>query len=80
MELFNATVKTPLREWNPELVLNPGPQSAERNDLLEWARASPEIRWAMKTDMIIYDFAMEIFRNQTHEFLGTDWFNIDDGE
>lgn len=39
----------------------------------QWARTSPEIHAVMATDLILYDFAVAFFKQQTAESLGTHW-------
>lgn len=73
MDLFNAKVKSPVRDWRTELVSNPGTGSDLRENTLAWAMKSPEIHRALATDMLLYDYAMAVFRHQTHETLGTVW-------
>lgn len=39
----------------------------------QWARTSPEIRAVLATDLLLYDFSVAVFRQQTAESLGTQW-------
>lgn len=73
MELFNAKVKSPVRDWRTEQVSNPGTGSDVRDRLLSWAMQSPEIHRAMATDMLLYDYALAVFKQQTSEVLGKVW-------
>lgn len=73
MRLFNATLKAPLREWRTDVVLNTGPQSKARQELLEWAHSSQAVRDAVETDLVLYDFSLELFKKQTREALGVAW-------
>lgn len=73
MQLFNATLKTPLREWRTDMVINTGLQTEARQSLLQWAHSSPEIHDAIITDIVLYDFAVERFKEQTRTVLGTVW-------
>lgn len=73
MELFNAKVKSSVRDWRTEQVSNPGKGSDVRDHLLSWAMQSPEIHRAMATDMLLYDYALAVFKQQTSEVLGKVW-------
>lgn len=73
MRLFDATVSSPVQEWDSEEAVNPGPTSAERETLLRWAYSSPEIRQAVGGDLLLYDLALSIFKRQTEVALGTVW-------
>lgn len=39
----------------------------------QWAMTSPEIRAALATDLLLYDFALSVFMQQTADSLGTQW-------
>lgn len=73
MQLFNATVKSSVRDWGTTENLNAGVQLEGRAELLEWAYLSPEINMALAADMMLYDFALSLFRHQTNEVLGIEW-------
>lgn len=38
-----------------------------------WARTSPDIHAALSTDLLLYEFAVAIFMQQTADSLGTQW-------
>lgn len=70
MKLFNATVKSSVRDWGTTLNLNHGIEVEGRAELLEWAYLSPELNVVLAADMMLYDFALSLFRQQTREVLG----------
>ncbi|CAM9294983.1 unnamed protein product [Ectocarpus sp. 8 AP-2014] len=74
MQLFNARVRSPVRDWNVSTHVNPGGGSGIRDEVLQWAHQSPAIHDALRTDMLLYSFALSIFKQQTTDALGTDWF------
>lgn len=39
----------------------------------DWARISPEMHAILATDLVLYDFALDVFKQQTAESLGTKW-------
>lgn len=73
MQLFDATVPSPVKHWDPTILHNPGHVSPQREEVLEWARASPEIRSILSSDLVLYEHAVEVFRRQTTYYLGTVW-------
>ncbi|CAB1106377.1 unnamed protein product [Ectocarpus sp. CCAP 1310/34] len=73
MQLFNARVRSPVREWNSTLHINAGKPSGLRAEVLQWAHDSPAIHRQLGTDMLLYSFALSIFKDQTTETLGTNW-------
>ncbi|CAN0146142.1 unnamed protein product [Ascophyllum nodosum] len=73
MALFDASVKSPVRKWNPKLVSNTGSRSERKQQVLEWAYLSPEIHGVIAADMLLYEMTMDLFKNQTAEVLGTKW-------
>lgn len=73
MALFNATVQSPVRQWNPTPVHDAGSTSAFQQEVLEWACLSPEIHTVLSADMLLYDLSLAIFKNQTNSVLGTVW-------
>lgn len=73
MQLFNATVKSSVREWGATMNLNGGIELEGRAELLEWAYLSPAINEALAADLMLYGFALELFRQQTKDVLGTEW-------
>lgn len=75
MDLFNARVKSPVRDWREQKLANPGVASEVREHILTWAHESPQIHRAMATDILLYDFAVTVFKKQTTESLGTVWHN-----
>lgn len=74
MELFDATVKSPVQRWSDYSdKVNEGTQSERRLALQEWALNSPETRKMFEGDLILYEHALSLFRAQTHNSLGTVW-------
>lgn len=73
MRLFQATVRSPVRNWSSDEIVNPGPVSTQRGALLRWAHSSPAIRQAVAGDLLLYDLALSIFKRQTSESLGMEW-------
>ncbi|CAM9685130.1 unnamed protein product [Ectocarpus sp. 12 AP-2014] len=73
MELFNARVRSPVREWNMTLHSNAGVPSGLRYKVLRWAHDSPAVHRLIAADMLLYSFALSIFKRQTTEALGTNW-------
>lgn len=73
MELFDAKVKSPVRDWKVITKSNPGQQSDLRNDIYRWAHMSPEIHRVMATDILLYNYAVSVFKLQTTFTLGTIW-------
>ena len=53
MALFDASVKSPVRKWNPKLVSNTGSRSERKQQVLEWAYLSPEIHRVIAADMLL---------------------------
>ena len=74
MKLYNAKVTSPVRDWDAGLMINPGKQSPAREELLNWAHASPELHNALAADILLYDYAVSLFRQQTRVALGTEWY------
>lgn len=73
MELLDATIVSPVREWNRHELANQGPQSAGREELREWALASPEIQKVVACDLLLYDLSLSIFKRQAADALGIVW-------
>lgn len=73
MQLFDAVVESPVRKWDAELLRNPGQTSSKRDEVLQWAYQSPEIRLALAGDLVLYDIALDIFKGQTNRVLGSVW-------
>lgn len=73
MDLFQATVTSPVVQWDKGVKANPGRISPEREGLTTWANSSPDIRKIMAGDLLVYDMAMEIFKRQTTEAAVTVW-------
>lgn len=73
MQLFDARVKSPVRDWQNIQKSNPGQLSGIRDEVYQWAHLSPEIHRAMSTDMLLYDYAVSVFKLQTKATLGTQW-------
>lgn len=75
MQLFDATISSPVQQWDSGEATNHGPQTGEREMLLRWAHSSPGIRQAVGGDLLLYDLALSIFKRQTAAALGTIWLN-----
>eukprot|EP00904_Undaria_pinnatifida_P009827 jgi/Undpi1/5975/HiC_scaffold_2.g01249.m1 len=73
MELFDATVVSPVRQWDAGTQSNPGKQSDVRQRLLDWAHLNTELRRYLAPDLMIYDLAVAVFKQQTAAALGTEW-------
>ena len=73
MELFDATLKTPVAHWTANKISNPGRQSPVREELLEWAHLNTELRRFLAPDLMLYDLAVSVFQQQTSAALGTKW-------
>lgn len=73
MKLYDATVTSSVMEWDSAVLHNKGYQSKARQQLLEWARNSTQIIAALEADLHLYGKAVELFRNQTQDTLGTMW-------
>ncbi|CAN0222420.1 unnamed protein product [Ectocarpus sp. 12 AP-2014] len=76
MQLFNARVRSPVREWNMFKQRNPGVMSGLRDEVLQWAHESPAIHRVIRTDMLLYSFGLSIFKQQTTASLGTNWLEM----
>lgn len=73
MQLFDATVKSSVRRWDANVSLNHGVDVVGRDSLLQWAYISPEINVALAADILLYEYAVEVFKRQTSAVLGTVW-------
>lgn len=73
MRLFNVKVKSPVRKWNANAAANPGKQSASRERLLEWARADEGVHNLLAADILLYEHAVDVFRQQTADALHVEW-------
>jgi len=60
MELFNATIKSPVRSWDAHLFLNQGFGQLGREALLQWAYLSPDLNAALASDIVLYDVSYAI--------------------
>ena len=69
MRLFNAKVKSPVRNWDTGIVANPGTRSAVRKELLEWAHTNVELHDILAADILLYDYGRALFRLQTRDAL-----------
>ncbi|CAB1104435.1 unnamed protein product [Ectocarpus sp. CCAP 1310/34] len=76
MQLFNARVRSPVREWNVFKQRNPGVMTGLRDEVLQWAHKSPAIHRVIGTDMLLYSFGLSIFKQQTTASLGTNWLEM----
>lgn len=75
MQLFDAKVRSPVRDWQNIHKSNPGKLSGLRDHVYQWAHMSPQIHRIMATDMLLYDYALSVFKLQTAATLGTVWAN-----
>lgn len=73
MQLFNAKVKSPVRQWNASVTANKATKSPERQALLDWAYESSELNERLAADLLFYEYAVAIFRQQTSETLHVRW-------
>ncbi|CAM9616207.1 unnamed protein product [Ascophyllum nodosum] len=73
MRLFDAKVKSPVRDWENIQISNSGTMSELRDSVYRWAHMSPEIHNILATDMLLYDYALSVFKLQTAATLGTVW-------
>lgn len=73
MRLFNAKVTSPVRDWDASVAVNAGPQSAAREELLNWARTNPELHNTLAADLLLYEYGVALFRQQTRVTLGVQW-------
>lgn len=73
MRLFNAKVKSPVRDWDATVAVNPGTQSAAREELLSWAYTDPELHRTLAADLLLYNYGLALFRQQTRVTLGVQW-------
>ena len=73
MRLFNAKVSSPVRHWDVEMAVNAGPVSAAREELLGWARTSIELHSILAADLLLYNFGVALFREQTRVALDVQW-------
>lgn len=73
MQLFNARVRSPVPDWNQFRLVNSGKSSGLREEVLQWAYMSVDIHRAVEADILLYSYALAIFRQQTAQSLGTDW-------
>lgn len=73
MQLFNANVKSPVKNWDADIVNNPGVRTEVREKVLSWAHGSTELNTLFSADLLLYDFSLSIFKEQTKKALGTVW-------
>ena len=73
MQLFDAKVRSPVKDWQNIQISNSGKKSELRDSVHKWAHMSPEIHSILATDMLLYDYAFSVFKMQTTETLGTVW-------
>lgn len=73
MQLFDAKVKSPVTNWQDITKSNPGTMSESRAELYRWAHMSPAIHSVLTTDMLLYSYALSVFKVQTTASLGTVW-------
>lgn len=73
MRLFNARVRSPVRDWNAEMVVNAGTRSKVREELLAWAHTNVELHTVLAADMLLYDYGLALFRQQTKDALDAEW-------
>lgn len=65
MKLFDSAVRTPVRQWDAFVEINRGTQSEGRQDLLEWAHADTDVNSILSIDLLLYEWAVALFKNQT---------------
>lgn len=73
MQLFDARVRSPVKGWQNIQKPKPGQLSGLRDEVLKWAHMNPEIHHTLVTDMLLYDYDMSVFKQQTSATLGTVW-------
>lgn len=73
MKLFDAVIQSPVKWWDPKMMHNPGHLSPARDEVLRWAHTSSEIRAILSADLMLYEFALGVFKRQTSHHLGTVW-------
>lgn len=73
MQLFDATVTSPVSQWDAGKVANIGLRSPEREALLDWAHTSSELFALLAPDLLLYEFALSVFQRQTRDILGKVW-------
>lgn len=73
MQLFDATVTGPVSQWDAEKAVNIGLRTPEREALLDWAHISPDLCALLAPDLLLYQFALLNFRQQTRDVLGKVW-------
>ena len=73
MALFDASVTSPVRHWSHALVPSTEEASAYRKEVLDWAYLSPDIHNALAADILLYEMALSVFKNQTNTMLGKVW-------
>lgn len=65
MKLFDSIVRTPIRRWDAHVQRNRGTLSDGRQEVLKWAHESEILGRIMFVDLLLYDWAVAIFANQT---------------
>lgn len=50
-----------------------GYRSSCRTQVHQWARTSTDIHDTLATDLLLYEFAVAVFMQQTADSLGTHW-------
>eukprot|EP00903_Cladosiphon_okamuranus_P022162 g20381.t1 len=74
MELFNARVTSDVQDWTiHKQSVNAGKTNELREDVLAWAKTSPELHRVIEADILLYNYAVDLFKRQTAESLGTNW-------
>lgn len=73
MELFDAKVKSPVRQWSTDYAKNQAIVSPERQALLDWVNETEEFKTILAADLLLYEHAVDIFRRQTSAALNTRW-------
>lgn len=64
MKLFDRKVISPVRTWDAHLAINKGSQSAQRQEVLKWAYGNAEVHAILSVDLLLYEVAVSIFRQQ----------------
>ena len=69
MRLFDAKVKSPVRRWGEDIVSNVGYQSGQRQELLDWAHTNVDLHNILAADILLYEYALALFKHQTRAAL-----------
>lgn len=78
MKLFDATIMSPVQSWDFRVAYNRGFLSDERRTLTRWALLEPEIHQLLAADILLYNYGVFVFKDQTSKALGVVWRTADD--